>query len=175
MKAYYPPSDKLEKVQDIVRNDPNLKKGAGGPFKRTPAEPWWTWCNIGAFNVMKKMSNILKSFIGTADSNNTRAIAMIDLMNTNVEKKILQKTTDKALATKLANQGYVVVAAWKNPEGDPGHVATVRPSSNPESFENPLVSNVGVRNSVQAEDAPGAFGKGKVIEYFWDPNQKLGN
>ena len=173
MRTYYAPSEALMGVQDNVRDDPKLQPGTGGPYNVAHTADT-TWCNIGTDRVISGYSNNLKAFIGDADPDNTKANTMIDLMDAKVNAGTLKETSSPEFATKLANEGYTVVAGWKNPDPEKeGHVATLRPSSSPNSTKDPLVSNVGVMNEILPQDNKGAFGGNKVIEYYYDPNQKL--
>jgi hypothetical protein len=62
-------------------------------------------------------------------------------------------------AQNLANDGALVVAAWQNPSGASGHVATVRADFGPYSEDaGPLLGNVGGEMGVWHADR--AYGIG---------------
>lgn len=70
----------------------------------------------------------------------------------NLAKSKEYREVTPAEAQKLANEGKLVVVAWKNP--DPhhhGHVATVRPEKpgGPQhAGTGPLINNVGAKNGI---------------------------
>ena len=86
-------------------------------------------------------------------------------------------------AQKLANQGYTVVAMWKNPnkvkdengnwQEVSGHMATLRPDYAPyDSKAGPLVSNVGDKNSIETVNKRFYVGfKSDTVKYYYDKNQ----
>jgi hypothetical protein len=77
-------------------------------------------------------------------------------------------------AQTRANQGYVVVAAWKNDPGpdNPPHYATVRPGYQYDSKDGPMFANVGGKNNADAT-AEQAFGETlwKEVMYYYNRNQ----
>jgi hypothetical protein len=80
-------------------------------------------------------------------------------------------------AQEKANLGYVVIAAWKNPEyGEtkPPHYATVRPGFQYISTSGPMVANVGEKNNKEIS-ASGGFGelRYKDIKFYYDRNQNF--
>jgi hypothetical protein len=82
-------------------------------------------------------------------------------------------------AQAKANLGYVVVAAWKNPEkgeGNSPHYATVRPGGQYSVEEGPKVANVGNTNNKDAT-AKGGFGETILdeIKYYYNRNQVFRN
>ena len=85
-------------------------------------------------------------------------------------------------AQKLANDGFIVVAAWLNPSGGSGHLTTVRPDEADFNEKyGPLVSQIG--GSVSVMSTRDAFGVGTSqpntaesmddIKYYYYPNQEF--
>lgn len=74
------------------------------------------------------------------------------------DKNFATKVTAKQ-ATKLANTGLTVVAAWKNPKGSTGHVAVVSPEL--DSRNRPKVFNIGPRKYSGHVSIAKAFGRNK--------------
>lgn len=71
-------------------------------------------------------------------------------------------------AQKLANEGCLVIAGWKNPDGH-GHVAVVRPGepyySNSWGGVAPKVMNIGTENFIN-RSASYAFSKERMPKFF---------
>ena len=103
-----------------------------------------------------KISNYWCDILEEASKNETTGIKEINLEQ----------------AQKLANQGYVVIACYKNPTfryGAP-HFATIRPDCNVTTYtiDKVKVANVGSENKVKIIKA--AFGE-CTCSYYYNPRQ----
>jgi hypothetical protein len=77
-------------------------------------------------------------------------------------------------AQAKANQGYVVIAAWKNTSGlnEPPHYATVRPGSQYDSENGPMIANVGGTNYKEVRAQKGFWVDDlSEIKYYYNRNQ----
>lgn len=78
-------------------------------------------------------------------------------------------------AQQLANQGYTVVAAWENPTGDSGHLATVRPGKIFDETTGPMLNNIGKKNTTKVIGTNGAFGASVYangdVHFYYDSRQ----
>ena len=118
--------------QKKVMNDPEYVQGAGGHLNAT--NPLNTWCNQSTFDVIIGTGGDISKYVIAGGRNNTRANDSVDAMNASAAKGNL-KIIDGRTAQKMANEGYTVVAGWKNTAVDDngrpysGHVATVASST----------------------------------------------
>ena len=103
--------------------------------------------------------------------NNIGGILKQELYQEGLTQCPIQETSADE-AQKLANQGYTVVAMWKNTNG-PGHMATVYPDDgkyDPDAC--PKISNVGGTNGI--DNVAYQFVKGfhtDTVKYYYDKNQ----
>jgi len=85
---------------------------------------------------------------------------------------------DGERAQSLANAGYVVIAAWENPDEGSGHLATVLSGGSYSESDGPEVSNVGWNNGTGSVSEYFNVGKGGAsslddIKYYYDPKQSF--
>jgi hypothetical protein len=81
-------------------------------------------------------------------------------------------------AQARANDGYVVVAAWKNLKEElvdnAPHYATVRPGAAYDSEKGPLLANVGAFNGIyRAGDREAFWTHFRAIKWYYNRNQKF--
>ena len=166
--------DTLKTNQDKVINDPNLKQGAGGPYKRTDAgiTEDTTWCNQATFQTARATdSTIAKAMYNSGDSNgdNTNAKQVFGNLkvaaddNTSPIAEVCPKD-----AQNLANLGLTVVGVKDT--NTKGHVATVAPGYNFDKTNGPMMANVGGSDKqgyTRAKDAfrENYYADGKVHFY----------
>jgi hypothetical protein len=84
-------------------------------------------------------------------------------------------TRPVSVAQELANLGWTVVGAWKNPNtAESGHLATVRPGNyNFQDAEGPLLANVGIEIG-ERYTYDGFEGKPMTdIKFYYDPYQSF--
>ena len=167
----------LKHVQEEVRNAPMYQRGAGGNFDR-PAEGR-TWCNQSTFDVAEAMGVIIRALTGSESRWETTANETAESLSN------LQKAPYRVMveiggerAQKLADKGYTVIAAWENPDGGSGHLATVSPFGNYSESDGPEVSNVGWNNGIGSVREYFAVGKGGAsslddVRYYYDPDQSF--
>jgi hypothetical protein len=75
---------------------------------------------------------------------------------------------DANQAAEFASKGYVVIAGWQNPTGRAGHMAVVRPDSQPDAIR---IAQAGANNFSNGALSDG-FGNHEPIEFFVHmPNQ----
>ena len=168
----------LRNIQEEVRNAPMYQRGAGGNFDR-PAEGR-TWCNQSTFDVTEATGVDGYDMFGSEGRWNTTADEAARSLS-NMQEAPYQAMTEIGgeRAQELADKGYTVIAAWENPDGGSGHLATVSPFGKYSEEKGPTVSNVGVENETGA--ARKYFGVGRKggasslgdIKYYYDPKQSF--
>ena len=191
-EASYYAGDNLLASQNTTRTASMYQPKAGGPFNQGGDHV--TWCNMSTFDVIEATGGnidyyVKKGTVTTTDSAShnrwsTGANQSNDVIQQNVQAGNLVKVTPEQ-AQILANEGYTVVASWKNPQADspgynPGHMSTVMAS---EDVYNPTlgpkVSNVGgfngersVRNAFNI-GSPGEASSMSDIGFYYEPSQKF--
>ena len=160
-------------VQDKAMSNPIYREGGGGPFGNSTGSE--TWCNQATFEIVRNTSALrLANALYGSDPNgyNTTAnMAAENLMNaaTGRDSSIMEITPQEA--QKLANKGYTVVAAWKNPSGSSGHMATVRPGNTFDELTGPMLNNIGaaqttgIRTTIESFSAS-SYANGEVHFYY---------
>ena len=115
------------------------------------------------------------TFNESARRSNTNANQMTqNLAIAAAEGRIME--INGGLAQTFANMGFTVIAAWENPTGRSGHIATVSPTLDTSVLYNyfypndhiPQISNVGSSNGILP--APQAFA-GNTPTYYFYPNK----
>lgn len=101
-----------------------------------------TYCNMATMSVAKAMGAPMEPLKGNANQ-----------QSTNLKTSTLYKVVPVGEAQSLADQGYLVIAAWINPTpSGHGHMNTVRPAGVPGDTitgnSGPIVANVGSKNGV---------------------------
>lgn len=199
-------AEKLKRVQNRIVRLQRLKKGTeqGGMFGRGGVND--TYCNQAVFLTIQAVDKNYRNFIGYPDLYKDDIEPPWDLdklekgyfkdrhegyllKNTNIWFEILAEQAtisgtgiyklEDEEAQIMANFGYAVIAAWKNPEhGDsnPPHYATVRPDNagyNP--VNGPFLANVGANNDFYYANNEKAFGNDrfKAIEWYYNRNQEF--
>ena len=152
-----PRLDELVNAQDDARKNPKFQ-----PNQPLPHE---THCNEALCSIANHMSigaaaSALEDSKGRPLSANQQA--------TNLSGSKSWKEVSPAEAQQIANNGGLAVAAWKNPHGIHGHVATVRPEGiqgdHPTARRGPLLNNIGTTVGVMHQS--GAFGPDKQVRYY---------
>ena len=160
-------------AQDKVMSNPIYREGGGGPFGNSTGSE--TWCNQATFEIVRntsalRLANVLYGS-GPNGYNTTANMAAENLMNaaTGRDSSIMEITPQEA--QKLANKGYTVVAAWKNPSGSSGHMATVRPGNTFDELTGPMLNNIGaarttgIRTTIESFSAS-SYANGEVHFYY---------
>jgi len=78
-----------------------------------------------------------------------RANDMTRFLRSEASRTYGWREVSAAEAQDFANQGFLTVAAWYNPQGHPGHVAIVRPEQDGFAFaehHGPIIANAGGTN-----------------------------
>ena len=169
----------LSYVQKSVREADMYQRGAGGNFDR-PAKGR-TWCNQSTFDVTEAMGADISAMTGSESRWNTtadEAARNLDSQEPVHMSRPLSKVDGKE-AQSLANAGYVVIAAWENPDEGSGHLATVLSGGSYSESGGPEVSNVGRHSGTGS--ASRYFGVGQEggasslgdIKYYYDPKQSF--
>jgi hypothetical protein len=162
----------LISAQDATRNAHMYQKGGGGRYpSATNADS--TFCNQATFDIAEATgfnTSALYNGVSRDNVNANGAGNNLALAATNG----LVNVVSPASAQALANTGYTVIASWINPTGERGHMATVRPTSNPlNSANGPMVSNVGLPGATGIVSAKTAFTNDNLadVKYYYDPKQ----
>jgi hypothetical protein len=147
----------LIKAQDDARKDPRYKKSEAG-----------THCNQATLQIVKVLRAPVGPFLnedGIARDANDQA----EYLRSSSDYRVVQPDE----AQKLANEGVLVIVAWKSPDlTRHGHVATVRPndiSTDPKPDgtrpnRGPLINNIGPDRRIEGENY--SFSGDKVVEYY---------
>jgi hypothetical protein len=129
-----------------------------------------TYCNIFAWDVTRAMNAEIPHWVDSQGApapigkgRELSANGTVDWLHAYGEKYGWRKATEQE-AQQKANNGSPVVATWKNPSGQSGHIAMVLPKSQP-SNESTKIAQAGAKNYNNAPLTKG-FGTGKSIE-FW--------
>lgn len=123
-----------------------------------------TYCNAATYFVAQKVGAPTAGTLTDLKGNLVKANAQA----TNLAKSPDYKEIASLETQDLADQGRLVIAAYKNPNG-PGHLATVRPQEvlgddPPLAIRVPLLNNIG--RSVAVQGVNYAFRKGMKIHYY---------
>jgi hypothetical protein len=161
-------------------------------YKTTPVPNGQTYCNHAAYLTVLALDNKFANFTGKPngafpeppDANTygyRNSNYWCDFLREQAGKGILVECTGtatekEAKAQEKANEGYVVIAAWKNtkPKAEGGgspHFATVRPGFEANSVFGAKIANVGGTNNVmwRSEGFPGI--QTDEIHWYYNPNQ----
>ncbi len=167
----------LEEAQNLARENPRYKPGAGGPYN-LPGKGK-TWCNQATYDICEATGvnlNLLTGGLWRMNAGANWATKFMERMN---DPKMnwqsvfgsLEQLSDLEAQAK-ANEGRTVIAAWFDKKGM-SHMATVRPDDLPfDSSLGPRISNVGAVVGVMY--ALQAFGRAESlsdVKYYHDPAQ----
>jgi hypothetical protein len=97
-----------------------------------------------------------------------------DILAEQAKRRILTRFGGEQEAQEKANEGYVVIGAWKNTNGSngPPHFVTVRPEFSYDVEEGPMLANVGESNGIKPR-SEGFFEKENAIRWYYNPEQKF--
>jgi hypothetical protein len=187
----HPRIDELLAVQDRVVKLACLQKGARGMYGINIDDSRRTFCNHAVFLTIQAVDENYKSFTGginnppdsPGDGYEYRASNWwCDVLVTQSEKADsgIVRLLDGKQAQEIANEGYVVICAWKNTKKktETGnispHFATVRPYYSYNSENGPQIANVGETNNADTTARDG-FGENRYsdIKYYYNRNQKF--
>ena len=155
----------LTAVQQMTREAEIYKMGGAGKYAEN-ATTTSTYCNMATFDIAEATGFNTSALYNGANRDNVNAnLATINLAAAATNGTIVQ--IGGAHAQTLANAGYTVIAAWENPTGGKGHLATVSPGFL--GSMTPMISNVGTDNGIKS--VLEAFGKNNSPQYYYDPNQ----
>jgi hypothetical protein len=111
--AVFENAQKLTEAGNTVLADPSVQPGANGGA---------TWCNRGV-GLIEAAGGNTTSYGNGQPNQYLRANEMVTKLQ---DPKFATSVTPKQ-AVDYAKQGATVVAGWKNPSGESGHVAIVAP------------------------------------------------
>jgi WXG100 family type VII secretion target len=168
--SYNPSSQKIINTINRLVLSPKYQKAENGD----------TYCNIFAMDFAKEMGAYLPEYL---DYNNDGEIDRY--LNANQAVRWLRGTfnegnvpngprygwqsVDQSQAASLASQGYIVVAGYESNGSEPGHMAIVRPESQPGNI---MIAQAGGQNFAYGSLIQG-FGSRKVEYFVYKPGQSL--
>jgi hypothetical protein len=190
----------LKEVQDQVVFLPCLQPGAKGMYDQN-TDPTGTFCNHAVFLTIQAVDSKYKQFIGhnTLYTDDEPPYELARLKSplaerlagylhkrTNIWCEILKEQAECSEKTGIylleaeeaqekANQGYVVIGAWKNPkhgDNNPPHYVTVRPGFEYDSDEGPMLANVGTAAQTEKEILAGRVFSENLNNVKWYYNAK---
>lgn len=158
----------LNKVLDQFQVESNIR------YRRTQSA---TYCNIFAWDCTRALGcEIPHWLLNNAPASSATSGAYE--INTNATYNWLNAygrqygwyTVSAATAQQRANSGYPTVAIWKNPTGESGHIAMVRPEGNGYAYSasrGPVIAQAGASNYNYATISLG-FGTSRMpaIQYW---------
>jgi hypothetical protein len=154
-----------QNIQYKVMVDPEYQQGGSGHYKIN--NPKATWCNQATLDVIKENGMDLKMFTNEKGRAYTGATEMGKIMEKQAEKGNLKQVSG-AEAQKLANKGYLVIAAA------PGHVATVIGDYGKyDEKKGPKVAHVGAGKGREMYAKYSFKMNPNQIKYFYNPKQYL--
>jgi hypothetical protein len=189
----------LKEVQDKILVLEDVQKGASGIYHVGSSND--TYCNHAVYVAIRSLDGNYRQFIGhkILYNNDDPPWTVNGLISpfkdnyigyqykaTNLWCEILEEQAKNSEKTGIcaisdleaqekANQGYVVVAAWKNkePGKGPPHFATVRPDFEFDERRGPMLANVGAYNGIMRAKDTKAYGeeKYKYINWYYNQNQ----
>jgi hypothetical protein len=158
--------------------------GMGGRFpislmRKGMLSPETTFCNQAAFDTANALGFNRQALYGNGSRDDFNANGAARNLASAASSGLIQEITGEQ-AQAMANEGYVVIAAWEKVDGI-GHLATVRPITDGTLYNNdagPLLSNVGsdigilstsdvFRNVYKNLDTRGQ------IHFYYDRNQEF--
>ena len=156
----------LSAVQQIMLEAEIYQKGGAGRYAEN-AKTSSTYCNLATFDIAETTGFNTSALYNDAKRDDVNAnLAASNLVAAAANGTV--KEIGGVQAQILANAGYTVIAAWKNPiEEKSGHLATVSPGFS--GSTTPMISNVGEMNGIKS--VLEAFGKNITPQYYYDPNQ----
>jgi len=148
----------LREAQDQAMTNPG--------FQQVPPERGPTHCNQATVFVARAVGAPLDPLV---DSQGHALPA--NQMAANLAASPQYRAVSEGEAQALANQGRFVIAAWNNPKGAHGHVATVRPEIQGDRLLKPggtgaLLANVGPSRLTGVLRRNWAFPKGADVRYY---------
>jgi hypothetical protein len=188
----HPRIDQLLAIQDDVMALECLKQGHKGIYPEVweteQLTPQQTYCNHGAYLTIKAVDDNMINFTGRSNKSFPEVEDAQSYLykNSNYWCDILVKQAsagiirelDEKVAQEQANEGYVVIAVWKNltlksQGGGSPHFATVRPGFSFDRVNGPMLANIGVTND-EVRRSRGFLGKPvKDIHWYYNPQQKF--
>jgi RHS repeat-associated protein len=188
---------KLAILQRITRDADMYQMGGGGRYPRTGGtDADSTFCNQATFDIAIATGFNQDALFQNIISDALNIRVSRDSVNANTAARNLAYASTQGTVTQvsggraqeLADRGYTVIAAWENPSGQSGHLATVAPNISlsinsyfpgipnvvnyPDNYI-PLLSNVGANNGIMPTNE--AFRKNTTPIYYYDPNQQFDN
>jgi len=169
--------DNLTGQQQSAMEDHRFQQG--GPGWYGYRGPYLTYCNLATIEIAEGTGfNTDVLFGPNSNSGTHRSNTLANTMTQNLvvaaaEGRVIEVTP--ANAQLLADKGVTVIAAWENPTGPHGHIATVSPRVLPVDRDNmfindPLIAHVGsAPNGIRP--ASEVFPRG--ARYFFDSNQQF--
>jgi len=150
-----PPTDDRQHLitaQDKVRNDIKYYKDSEGQ----------THCNLATRDIVKALGGPIAPLV---DKKGVPLLANDQAAN--LAASPLYKEVTPQEAQIMANDGKLVIAAYKNPQGH-GHVATVRPDAvegdSPYGQTGPVINDIGANHRVAHRS--GVFSADKEVHYY---------
>ncbi len=168
--------ENLKKVQDRVLKLNCLKMGKGGlPRFNCKVTSKQTYCNHAVYlTLMATDASYKTAFLQNRELQ--CANDFFDILMQQAANKVLQER-DAESAQQLANHGFTVVGAWKNPDPKKsGHVVTVSPTTNTyDSNSGPRVLQIGEKNKYSTAWSAFALNvkTSNEIHWFWNQNQQF--
>jgi hypothetical protein len=146
----------LREAQDQAMTNPALQQDKAGH----------THCNEATVFVARAVGAPLAPLV---DSQGHALPA--NQMAANLAASPQYRAVSEGEAQALANQGRFVIAAWNNPKGAHGHVATVRPEIQGDRFRQggrsgPWIANVGRSGRTGVFRRSAVFPKGADVRYY---------
>jgi hypothetical protein len=188
--------EELLRIQDEVVALPCLLINHKGiypeNYKKDPVPNGQTYCNQAAYLTIQALDNNFTQFTNTdggfpepEDADNYQyknSNHWCDVLVEQAGKGIIVEFTGtvpekEAKAQAKANEGYVVIAAWKNlkPKSEGGggapHFATVRPGFSSHPQYGPMLANVGSSNGVKWRSEGFPEISADKIHWYYNPNQ----
>ena len=169
-------ADNLIAAQDAAMNNPIYQEGGGGPFGNSTGTD--TWCNQATFEIARDAApGLADAMYGTDPNgyNTTANMAAANLVDAAATADASITEVEPQEAQQLANQGYTVVAAWENPTGASGHLATVRPGGSFDEKTGPVLNNIGPESTTGVIRTSKAFGMNRYangnVHFYYDSEQ----
>jgi hypothetical protein len=187
-------AEELERIQNMVIALRCLLINHKGiypeNYETEPVPSGQTYCNQAAFITIQAVDNKFTNFTGTGGEFPEPPNPDVYLYkNSNYWCDVLEKQAEKGIIVELkgadkekeaqakANEGYAVIAVWKNlkPKAEGGgspHFATVRPGFENHSQNGPMLANVGLTNGVLRRSEGFPRISADKIRWYYNPDQE---